>query len=1635
MTLLTRGTRRCCALTLCALALAGAGIAPARGSEVNWSRLLVPGILVPEDEEALFTYDVDDAEVSLLMSGTWRASSGFGLGFRRQPAELGDRTLFGTRLPGFSPSPLENQVQTITSVWIENRYFLSTELHGNAEARSFLIGYRGTKDEVLQSAVLGYGPFTFPGYPGLTADPGTDSTAGLMLHFLTPDWENHTRLTVHSGGWDQRYFASSGEIQPDTITLRRTREPREFVLPDAGAPLEDLRVWVQDPNGSLTAVSVGSSESEIPVRRAREGQDYRLSLDQQVLQVFNEGAVLLYYRAASNGNVYEIGDSALGSAAVYDFTAPGWPQRGPQQQPDSADFGWDSEDWEAYLERHGLQPRQFRYSVRDGGTMIAENALLLHLPGRYSPFGRYNRFPSQADLPETGYLNAVLSPGDTPTALRVAADNGSLALSWSGVSPREPGWRYPLYWFPDVLHGGPSGIYPEVTILPEPTGERESAPIKLPVDLLPGSLQVFRNGRITSAYRYDAASSTLELYPALLPDEVLLVRFYRAGDEGSPLLQFRSGLRGQTGNRTNWSVTQQGYWGFSDEQDRQTQPRTARTHAELNYRDQRHAWHSSLQLSLGSISPGQDARLIAWDGMRSVNFPPQGVRMAAPPGDVAASLDQPDGFAATLLRHSTRGELRYRITPLLRGDYLEYPSLALSGVTIDPGYRSTDGDLAGPYLARPVIGGSTESDPWAVIEYALGDGADWVGAQLLRHSMQDIAEADLLELSVVHRLEDPEVTHSPRVLLQFGRPAEDLDNDGTLDSGSNGIPFSTADGRVLLGSRHAALAGLASGSPTVSEDWGRSGSLDPGMPPSQWVPELSFDITDQLATTAEGDSAATVQLDFSQLSSAARRQLQQATGVRVLVVRDSDSTMDPEAGILALGNWRSRRLPIGDLSTGLSTETTGNRLIVRYDPAGYDPGDADTAPPYYLSGPITASRDQLGREAVFTLHGDSAQTVSGRIQLYSPDGSSSTSSFVLLPNETRRVRVPIQLRSGAPQSYRIELTPDDPEQGFVVGIEEPSLEGSRTEAEAGISASYRYAAPGQHLAGPLHSPQLELAARARASGSPGEDSALLTGEMESGAGIAVGPFRIAGSAAATYNHQGAPELRLIEAAHSLAAPLANPENDLVIPRMGAAATRSPSSTGVLADEPGLHFLDSYRMAGTDGDSRRRRLHLWARQDLRDLPLRITTGGEAAITPDRLRQSWILFSGLGRSDRPLLGLEVHWQQHSGYQGSNDAYQQYPGQALQDYQLLMHPAPDVHERILRQQLQSSIPLQQNGQLAGSLQLGSRSYGSPELPGTATERQADAVIETRIASPEYGPLDLQLSYELQRGFDVKRPAGDTAFPDGWQGVAGETAQAFSLLSPYRQLIWQVPGLDMSPGLSLQLDENDNAVEVRYQHAIGVNRSPAASRLDLWLPQALELKLERRLQESPTVSRDRRIIELNSRYRATNMFGRTGAAPYFSWYDIDDYIGTFRTRLELPQQLLLIQPRLYSRFVRSERIELNLEQRWETRLLLEQRQHDWRSDSSARLRFWQEITTTWSLLPEGQLQQGPDLTVRLDNSGDQSLAAVFLGYHVSVQRDSNLSIGADLQLGSQRRRIDSIEEAFWDTGITASLYAEISW
>ncbi|THB66783.1 MAG: hypothetical protein D6B26_02310, partial [Spirochaetaceae bacterium] len=879
-----------------------------------------------------------------------------------------------------------------------------TEIHDDIEAKTLVAGYRGQQGDSLQSLTLGYGGFVFPFYPGISPDNGESSIPAIMVHVKTDNWENHSRLSWHEGEWKEQYYSMEGEIFPETFPLSSIAEPVEFILPDANLSNNNLEIWIEDNRGGIF-VRPANDTTAAPrkFKLAESGLDYRIDLDTGRLELLKQKAFAIRYSIAGNN----IGSSVIGENEIFDIFEDGWPNIDYTASPPSIPFSWGGASWLAYLTRLGLSEEQYKVEIsEDGMSWDIDSALLIHDPGRFSPFGRYNRFHLPNRTAPTGLQYFTIAPGSLPSDIYAIIEGQIVSIIRNGAKINSLEWRYPLFWFPDTLIKSKTGIIPDVTFVPDSAINNIRKPsITLPSRINQASIQVFRNGSPTNSYSYDEATGEISLYPSLLPNEIVIIRYFLLDEAITPIIQAKSGTRGELERYgINWSVSQQSFWGIESENSEEdnNEPSTGSTTLELNLAKETddYRWSISMRGKIASIAADENNPLVSWSSEKQLFFPPQGIRFAAAPERIITRTLED----YSELQNTHRGELYYRKKAALQGNTVVYPSMDFSNIALLDGTYSTDNNnLSDPYIAKPIINDSVSNLEFTILDYVLNDEKFWVGAHLLT-SEGTFSEASKLKFEAYSR--NSPATDDIKVIAQIGYLSEDIDGNGKINLGSDGIDFEHIDGRIISGTYHGGLENWASQGGLISEDWNKNGLLDYEPSPEQWIPELSIDITNQLSD-GQWES---VEIDLSTLSIAARQQICLANGIRIIILMPDRTPGNHTEGVLAFGDWEITAEPSIQKSSGTNATSEGSLLRI----TGAD------------SSSINGSLDGYGRingkNIRLTIHGDdsliSPQTVNGKVMFFDTHGNSIEKEFSLQPGVEHTLLIPVQHNTGELNAYR-----------------------------------------------------------------------------------------------------------------------------------------------------------------------------------------------------------------------------------------------------------------------------------------------------------------------------------------------------------------------------------------------------------------------------------------------------------------------------------------------------------------------------------------------------------------------------------------------------------------------------------------
>ncbi|MFW6363382.1 MAG: hypothetical protein ACOC0D_06005, partial [Spirochaeta sp.] len=399
------------------------------------------------------------------------------------------------------------------------------------------------------------------------------------------------------------------------------------------------------------------------------------------------------------------------------------------------------------------------------------------------------------------------------------------------------------------------------------------------------------------------------------------------------------------------------------------------------------------------------------------------------------------------------------------------------------------------------------------------------------------------------------------------------------------------------------------------------------------------------------------------------------------------------------------------------------------------------------------------------------------------------------------------------------------------------------------------------------------------------------------------------------------------------------------------------------------------------------------------------------------------------------METVWNTVSQNSAPPLPYERYGISFAEDYRLLVpNTERPVSQRIIRHKIESSLGTSKSAGSTAAMEMINSAFADPDSAGL-NQRSTAWDIDLQLHTGMMGTYDTQLLYGHSRHFTIMRPEHSAPIQYGWLGFAENTAVGLDLSAPYSEYILRIPGYDLFAETPLQRKSGDSQAVADYQHKLEIARAPFTDIADIWIPQAVQLELSRRLSSSPDSQIDRTTAEISLRNRATNIFGSLGSHGYFTWYDIDDYIAVLRVSHTRPEHEVRINPRAHSQFSRPGSMELHLDAEWDSRLSIKTEAHDWRSSIGSGLRVYRDIETTYDLIPAAALQQGPDLSLQMDSDSGTWTSSLLLGYHVSIQNESHIHAGGDLQLGISRQKVNDIAGTFWDFGLTGSVFAIITW
>ena len=518
----------------------------------------------------LMNLNLGDSEVSLVAKGRWKGSLQAGWGFALTP--------FGTRALSSDTPFFSQEVDLTLSLWIRERWFVEANFVDNSSLNTYRAGYQGQDGEVVRYVGVGNTGLDFPIFPYLDLGGDTPSSFGAYGHFAVGNLSLHSMVRYDAAAREEKIFVGDRERSYVYTDLSRPQRGTSFILPDENLSAIPV-VYIQDNRGALL-------DSDGRRWRIAEPSEYgasaRFGIVELSLGAYTGGAtqpeamIAVYYPGGYNMGTYAdslSGNSFLGriqeyfddsaasnpSIRLWDYPQPG--QREPNALGDPAN------------------------NIPGTVTINGINALVIYEPGTFSPFEKQNRYPAPVSTSIQASL-VKLSSGDIvrgydivpmdnnfqelqiQSAERVNVNRGMYELVRDGSRDR----RSPVDCWP-LGDTYPAIYLPGRTAFTEDLGIRFTnygavGALVIGTDVVPGSVQVYRNGILDPNFTFSSSGGIVSLGNPAGFNEIIRITYLRQSSErrlGSlaagigALWDPEGPFSGRLGLGLRWNVTSESY--------------------------------------------------------------------------------------------------------------------------------------------------------------------------------------------------------------------------------------------------------------------------------------------------------------------------------------------------------------------------------------------------------------------------------------------------------------------------------------------------------------------------------------------------------------------------------------------------------------------------------------------------------------------------------------------------------------------------------------------------------------------------------------------------------------------------------------------------------------------------------------------------------------------------------------------------------------------------------------------------------------------------------------------------------------------------------------------------------------------
>lgn len=696
--------------------------------------LALPGLL-PEAPAEFFSLDINDSKVDLFVTGSWEGSLSAQWGL--------SLTKLGWQIAATDTPLLFSQKSDLTlSLWIDNRWFIEARFVEGSPSNSYRAGYQGREEEVVQYVGIGNRGLDFPSFPFLNVGGNSASSFGAYGHFRWGNLHVHSLLRYDGAVRKEKWYQGRREVQQNTYSLATMVRGRFFVLPDTN--IKDVRVFIEDEEGTLR---------DNRGRRWRElkTSEYAVSTQDGILELTASPSrrVAILYSTATLTSPWE---SSLGT---YDDESTGGSLYLKTLQ-DYVSTAYDGGPLTAAktppLLRNYPQCGQEEKKPGDTdnipGTITllldgqGAKALVIWERGTFSPFERLSRYALGSAETAPELVSASTGAARRDYTFESVEALGNLSTTSSSGGNSQGGTLYELIQTGTSYDSrNPATLWPLVGMAPELyLPGYQSPPLDLVIqvrsygaegnftigtDVLPDSVQVYRDGVLDSFATYDSETGTVTLgSPPGSQERIHITYLSRSAEQTFGSLAAAVGLEyvpaesfaARLALGTRWNLNPAAYSRAGESNEG-----TISMGGELRWTSQEHRIQLAGALGLKNTDTTGLYRVLGMEGAETIaeydGYDENDYFQSPTP--IKKSDDMPSWVSNTLEASSQ--------APLVYRNYTQTSAVGLSTLTpIEWEGNQLVSSVSGPY---PVYDKSLD-EPVLVTEASLSSSHYWTGFQV-----------------------------------------------------------------------------------------------------------------------------------------------------------------------------------------------------------------------------------------------------------------------------------------------------------------------------------------------------------------------------------------------------------------------------------------------------------------------------------------------------------------------------------------------------------------------------------------------------------------------------------------------------------------------------------------------------------------------------------------------------------------------------------------------------------------------------------------------------------------------------------------------------------------------------------------